>query len=89
LRGKLFVNRLEKYTQSICVCTLVQNVTGDGASCAVSFWSNRSPGRTTSMSPPDAEGPAKAKKPRVSCKYKDGLLISHGVPVPVDGVSVC
>jgi hypothetical protein len=37
LRGKVIVNRLEKYTQSFCVCTLVQNVAGDGASCAVSF----------------------------------------------------
>jgi hypothetical protein len=24
-----------------------------------------------------------------ACKYKEGLLISHGVPMPVDGVSVC
>jgi hypothetical protein len=64
-------------------------VTGDGASFAVSFWPNRSPGRTTSLSPPVAKGPSKAKEPQVACKYKDGRLISHGVPVPVDGVSVC
>jgi hypothetical protein len=73
LRGKFIVNRLERYTQSICVYTLVQNVTGDGASCAVSFWPKRSPRRTTSMSPLDAEGPAKATKPRVACNYKDVL----------------
>jgi hypothetical protein len=62
-------------------------VTGDGASCAVSFWPNRSPECINSMSPPDAEEPAKAKKPLVACKYKDILLISHDVPV--DGMSVC
>jgi hypothetical protein len=64
---KFIVNRLEKYAQSICVYTLVQNVTGDGASCAVSFWPNRSPGRTILMSSPNAEGPAKAKKPQGAC----------------------
>jgi hypothetical protein len=41
------------------------------------------------MSSSDAEGPTTAKEPRVACKYKHGLLISYGVPVPVDGVSEC
>jgi hypothetical protein len=41
------------------------------------------------MSSPNAKGHAKAKKPRVACKYKDGHLISHRVSVLVDGVSVC
>jgi hypothetical protein len=32
---------------------------------------------------------AKAKKPRLPCKYKDNLFISHCVGKPVNGISVC
>jgi hypothetical protein len=32
---------------------------------------------------------AKAKKPRIPCKYKDDLFSSHGFGKPVNGVSVC
>lgn len=31
----------------------------------------------------------KVKKPRMACKYKDSLLLSHGVARPVCGKSVC
>jgi hypothetical protein len=31
---------------------------------------------------------AKAKKPRIACKYKGDLFISHGIGKPVDGVWV-
>jgi hypothetical protein len=41
------------------------------------------------MSFPNAERPAESKKPRVAGKYKDGLSLSRGIPVSVDGMSVC
>jgi hypothetical protein len=42
-----------------------------------------------SIGPAASEQQAKAKKPRIPCKYKDGQFISHGVGKPVNDVSVC
>jgi hypothetical protein len=42
-----------------------------------------------STGPTANEQQAMVKKPRIPCKYKDDLFISHGVGKPVNGVSVC
>jgi hypothetical protein len=41
-----------------------------------------------STGPTASEQHAKAKKPRIPCKYKDEMFISHGAGEPVNGVSV-